>query len=308
MSDSRHQENVPTKPSTGQGFDFQLLADAPFVLAAAAGIVFTALDLLGFLHLEWFEHNLHKLTLLLLSFVIISSLIERRLHSKKDVTQELLETLRVSQPSAVLRRIEGAGISNFYQTRADFALYRSATRLSDYLDSARHTIGFAAYWMAHGIDMEDVASELARLASDTRRVTIVVAVLDPTAAYLESLGDYLGMSAAEIRSRAQYSLFKLHAARERLDTRSKARFRIKVYTAMPIASVILLDAGQPDGRLQIDFKAYKTPRNQSFSFELRGDNKPLYALLKSSSQRLLDESPDFDANVHLKGFNPAGIA
>ncbi len=79
----------------------------------------------------------------------------------------------------------------------------------------------------------------------------------------------------------------------------KKRFRIKVYDAIPIASVIMLDSEEKNGRTQIDIKPYKAPRQNSFTFELSGRGHSLYDVCTSAWTKLLDEAEDFDPERHL---------
>src|SRR5438128_7616159 len=105
---------------------------------------------------------------------------------------------------------------------------------------------------------------MATLVKSPRKMEITIAIIDPTAGYIDTLASYLGMTCKELVLRVQSSLYKLHKAREGLTGAEKARFRLKVYNTIPIASVIILDAEGNNGRVQIDIKSYRVPRYHSF--------------------------------------------
>jgi hypothetical protein len=70
---------------------------------------------------------------------------------------------------------------------------------------------------------------------------------------------------------------------------------------MPVASVIMLDEHTESGRIQLDFKPYKAPRDSSFGLELSGLGNPLYETCRVAWSGLLDRSIPFDPAVHLGG-------
>lgn len=197
-------------------------------------------------------------------------------------------------------RLEKAGLSNFYASRDDYAKYRNAPRLIDYLKFAEKSIKVAAYWMAHGTEMEGVADNLIKLVKPPKNIDITIGIINPTSSYIAELALYLGCEPQEIVDRIESSLTKLYKAKEeQLSPDEKKRFRIKVYDAIPIASVIMLDSEEKNGRTQIDIKPYKAPRQNSFTFELSGRGHSLYDVCTSAWTKLLDEAEDFDPERHL---------
>lgn len=298
MEDHMRESSSPSKPWWRES---STLGDITAGLAAVLAIVLTTLDLFDLLEVGWFQENLTKLILLLVSLIVISDVIERRFLTV-NLQRTLLREIRTIQPSDHLRRIEAAGITNFYASRDDYYRYRGAPQLLDYLSLATKSIRIAAYWMSHGIEMEGIAQSLAKMAKPPRNLDITIAIIDPTAPYIPALASFLNMSARELIFRAQLSLSKLWEARENLLPEERTRFKIKVYSSVPIASVIILDAEQPDGRLQLDFKAYKVPRHFSFAFELRNRGRYLFDLCRDAWTRLLDEAEDLDPQEHLVGF------
>lgn len=200
------------------------------------------------------------------------------------------------------KRMNDAGIVNFYASRDDYAKYRGAPRLLDYLNLAHRSITVAAYWMAHGIEMEGIAESIAEMTRKPHNKKVVIGIINPTASYIDALSLYLDMETKELIVRVQSSLYHLWRAREKLSSEEKKRFQIKVYTTVPIASVIILDAEETNGSVQIDLKAYKTSRHNSFAFELKKRGHSLYDLWLASTLKLLDDSEEFNPSKHLIGF------
>jgi len=73
---------------------------------------------------------------------------------------------------ALNRRIEDAGITNFYTSRDDYALYRRAPKLVDFLSLANRDIHICAHWMAHGTEIEGIADEIAQLTKPPKKLRI----------------------------------------------------------------------------------------------------------------------------------------
>ncbi len=197
---------------------------------------------------------------------------------------------RRSRSAAMLKRMEDAGVTNFYASRDDYARYRGAPRLLDYLATAKASIHIASHWMAHGVEMEGVVAGIAQLVRPPHNLRVVVGIVSPTAAYVASMASFFDISGQELLVRTQAAVRRLSDARQGLSPEERTRFTIKLYDAIPIASVIILDAERPDGRLQMDIKPYKTPRRDAFALELGGPQCPLYVRCRDAWLRLLEEA------------------
>ena len=207
---------------------------------------------------------------------------------------------RFTSGRKLFHRIQEAGIVNFYASRADYTMYRGAPNLADYLRCAKRSIRVAGYWMAHGIEMEGVTAALDELTRASPPRDITIALINPRASYVHALSGYLGLQQEEVVARTKASLSKLWDLREHMTPAQKARFRIKVYETVPIASVILLDAEESYGRLQIEIKPYKSPRTASFALELGDRGHELYDTCANAWLQLIDDSPDMNPDVHLQ--------
>jgi hypothetical protein len=275
-----------------------VISDISTITVSISVIIISILDLLNFLDLSWFQSNIGKVTLILVSVIAFSQVVERR-NLANNIFRDLSKEIQSIQPTKHFKRMESAGLSNFYVNRDDYTKYRGAPKLLDYLSLAKKSVRVAAYWMSHGIEMEGIANDLAEMVKQPKNLDLAIAIIDPTAPYIHNLASYLSMSPDELTFRAQNSLIRLWQARQNLPEDLKPKFKIKVYSTVPIASVIILDAEETNGRVQIDLKAYKVPRHQSFAFELSGSGNSLYDLCRDAWSRLIKESEDFDPKRHL---------
>ncbi len=208
----------------------------------------------------------------------------------------LASAKELSEMSLLQKRMENAGISNFYASRVDYAHYRGAPKLIDFLRLATKEIYIASYWMAHGTEIEGVPQKIAELTKEPKRVKITIAILNPNSLCIEALAEYLDMSKEEVSSRIKRALDKLYKVRDSLTDEEKERFIIKVYNTLPIASIIMIDPCEGNGRLQIDLKIYKTERQNSFGFELKNsqyETKALYVLCRDAWLEMINTSPNY---------------
>lgn len=197
------------------------------------------------------------------------------------------------------KRLESAGVVNFYASRVDRMKRRDNARLIDYLSSANSSVDICAYWLAEAIENEGFAEDLARLAEAPKKLRVTIAIVDPLAPIVPSLAQYLKITTSEANRRIQTSLDRLDNARRSLSEDAQSRFEIRVYSVIPVVSVIILDAESFDGRLQLDFKAYQAPRSDSFTFELQGKGKNLYDLCAGSFLRLIRDAEPFESRKRL---------
>lgn len=280
--------------SSGIKFSPSLIGDIVGVLAAVAVILLSVADALKLYELEWYKHYQIEILICLVAFLIIASVVERRLFIKRLFTQTLGE-LRKLQPDPLSSRLSTIGLRKFYTSRDDYSKYRGAGNLQEYLRRAKKTIHIVAYWLSHGNEMEGIAEELVTLIHSNSALTVTVAIISPTSPSRESLASYLDVKVEELTSRIQSSLEKLAGAREKLSPKEKMRFALKVYDTLPAASTIMLDANEPNGKIQVDLKLYKTARQFSIGFEVERGEDGFYDRLREATLQSLDDATDFNA-------------
>lgn len=177
-------------------------------------------------------------------------------------------------------RMYRQGVANFYVGRDDWLRHRQPPDLSDYLRVATSSVEIACYWMAQGT-IEGIPRVCGELAEQGIRIEIVM--ISPDGPMADVLTSDLEIPPEVIRHNVRAGLNHLAEVRAGLSSDARKRFHVKVSRTLPQAAVILIDAGQPSGRLQLEFRPYRAPRWKSFSIELTADTQgALYKLLEGS--------------------------
>lgn len=190
-------------------------------------------------------------------------------------------------------RLVETGITNFYFSRKDFTRYRHGDTLGAYLKNATRTIKIIGLWMAESIEMEGIIEELRRILENDDFLLLEIAIVDPNSKIIPPLSKFLDTDEKELKARIKGSLESLYDLKVQLREPLKQKFQIKVYDALPIASIIMLDDGEEHGRIQFDFKIYQAPRVNSFGFELRNTGSSFYKLCRERYNILLKNSREF---------------
>lgn len=237
--------------------------------------------------LEWIKSVLSELTVAAISAAITAA-----------GTWIFLQYRRRRGRSKLALRLRETGISNIYASRDDYVRYRDAGDLPSFLSLAKKSVTIIGHWMAQGTEIQGVAESIAALVLPPKRLKVEIALVNPRSAIVPALAQYLGLSEAETTSRIEQSLMKLHLARLRLGDEERKRMRLLVYDTLPVASIIMLDPDEASGRIQVDVKLFKQPRQHSFTFEVRGST-PLYSRFRESWGHIVQGAEVFDANKHL---------
>jgi len=177
-------------------------------------------------------------------------------------------TKKARRSWVLARRLDEIGMTEFFASRADYAKYRPSGLLGDYLATAKHRIDVAGYWMGHGHEAEAIAHTIVDCLEETPGMSARIALINPDGPHLGAVAAYLNLGTEEVANRLRASLASLTHARASATASVRTRLSVLVYNDLPLASVILLDYGTPSARAQLDFKLFKRPRGESFSFEV----------------------------------------
>lgn len=186
-------------------------------------------------------------------------------------------------------RFRSLGITQIYGSRSDYAKYRKAARLIDYLSLADEQVFVLGYWLAQGAEMEGVVDGLERLIRTKPSLRVSVMVIDPSSDYINSVAIGMGLSRESIVERVSETLRGLADLQRRLGTHDGQRVSILLHPSQPNISLIALDPATKKGRIQVDLKLFGIPRSRSISFECRGAEMPIYAAAWESCQKLIDQ-------------------
>lgn len=269
-----------------------IVADLIAGISAFSALAVNVAVATNFVQIPWFQSNVQNITLGLISVFIVVAIFEKRVFSRQ-LKIELIDELKKVQTDDLQQRVRKVGVSNLYLDRADYAKYRGFTTLGEYLGSAQKTAKVVAHWMSQGIEMEGVADTIADIVKSGK--TVEIAVVDPNSSALEQIASYFALTEQTARDRINGTISELLRAKGALNQRDQKRFKIKTYDTLASASVVLLDDAGPNGRVQVDIKVYKTPRQKSFGFELSGKGNPLFDLWRDSYVDLMNEAKEIDS-------------
>jgi hypothetical protein len=267
----------------------EIIADFTIVCAASVAIGLGIVDILKLYDVEEFSTHIPLMSLFLLSFLIIAIVVERRYVESRRHT-ETLAAISMLEPHKFNVVAQYAGVRNLYTSRADYAKFRGSTELRAYLGGARRSIDIVAYWLSHGIELEGVSRALAEMITENQELIVCVAIISPSSPSLAGLASYLGMRDSDLVQRIQASLDELIATRQSLPKELSDRLVLKVYNTLPVASVIMLDVEEHDGRIQLDFKLYKTARQHSLGIEVVDSSSGLYKRVAYATKQLISEA------------------
>lgn len=190
------------------------------------------------------------------------------------------------------RRLYALGVVNVFGSRSDYQKYRGTSTLIDYFRLAGASVEMVGYWISYGVETQGLAEEVCTLLSDRPQLTVTLAIIDPNSAHLESLAKHLNRSSAEVRERITSSLVKLTSVRTKQDESIRSRYHIKVYDSLPVASVVMLDRTQDNGRVQVDIKPYHAAQHNSFTVEFTKSSSSLYQHLVDAWGELLEDAKE----------------
>ena len=99
----------------------------------------------------------------------------------------------------------------------------------------------------------------------------------------------LNISYNNLRKQVNDMLKDLFDCYEKLEKGEQLRFKILVHDCFPMGSVIMLDATETSGIIQIETKLYKASRNESFGFQITRESS-FFKRNYITWQRIIQES------------------
>lgn len=225
----------PTKPWWR---DPSTLGDVTAVIAASIAVVLTVLDLLDLLEVGWFRDNLAKLTLLLVSLMVIFDVVERRF---------LLNRLHVSLLEEMRRLRLGPyqGLTSVYSNRLQLPPY------PEMVQSATKEI------FVSGIEFGYIALHqiptLERKAVSGCKIKLLM--VDPGSddqpnPLLEPLQETFAFP--QLGELLRTNLSRLSQWKSQLPTAVGRRIEIRVTRAVPTHIVTFLDKDLPSGKMYLE--------------------------------------------------------
>ena len=225
-----------------------------------------------------------------LGWAILGSLIAGLLIATLPPTRKFLvrQWLRLWDLWTFTGRLRSYGISNLFARRSDYVRYRKQATIAEYLETAKHSITYVGFWLAHGTEMENISTYMPELLKQGRTVTFVL--MQPNSAHLETLSAYMGIPADQVARRIKVALDKFQETKQSLSPSAGDRFSVRVHNAPITASAFLLDLDHPSAKILVDFKVYGHSREDSFGIELRGPDSPMFRKFATSYRSIVDAS------------------
>jgi pyrimidine deaminase RibD-like protein len=182
------------------------------------------------------------------------------------------EFIREREAQASLSTITGvaeAGLTAFYPCRDYYSRFRrDASTIDRYVSTAETTAILVSINLMTGIPFHDLCAALERkLSGYGTAFSATVSLLDPRCPHLMNvIAAVLSIEPDDLALSIRKSLRDLVRFKGKLPEDIRSRFDIRVHSALPFGSAILLDHKQPNGRIQIETKPYKAGLQKSFAF------------------------------------------
>ncbi len=185
-----------------------------------------------------------------------------------------------------------AGLTAFYPSRDYYArLRRDAATIDRYVSTAKNTLVMVSINLMTGLYFNDLCTCLERmLGGPDGTFTATLSLLDPEQSDLmTAMAPVLSKDPSELADSIHGSLRELSRFRRSLPDVVRERVDLRVHSAVPFGSAIMLDHDYPHGRIQIETKPYKVGLQRSLAFEIarQADSSGLFDALVSSYQSLL---------------------
>ena len=210
-------------------------------------------------------------------------------------------------PDILIQQITEAGITAFYQSREDYAKYRTnGSTIVSYVSTANCSIHLVSINLMTGLVFEDLLSVLEKKLEHSSNFSCVVSLLNPCRRDLMSaISSVLKMNAEKLAESIKETLSELSKLKQKLSNEAQDRFEIRVHNAIPFGSAIVIDKDSGEGKIQIETKAYKAPIGKSFAFEISDrHNNELFRTLLDGYLRLITEGSTYESM--LKNFRRDG--
>jgi hypothetical protein len=192
----------------------------------------------------------------------------------------------------LLDSIRSINMRRFTRTRSDYRENRADTAtIGAYVETAKHDLKIVGFTLITGVHFHELSESLLKMMKRDSPVEISVSLIDPRQNMLmHAIAPSFDCSAADFRAKVREALRKLLAIRESVPPERREGFKIFVHKAIPFGSAILIDTDHPDGRIQIETKAYKANLEQSWGFEIQaGGTHEFYHTLVTAYEKIIED-------------------
>lgn len=156
------------------------------------------------------------------------------------------------------------GLVKFHFSRDDYN-----ERLATFLDRATTSISIISLTLKMAHEEGRITEIFRKKIIYNQAFIITISLINPNnQALVKIAADTLSIPYDKLRNEIVDMLKELFGCYEQFSKQEQSRFKISVHDCFPMGSVIMLDATETSGVIQIETKLYKAPRNESFGFQI----------------------------------------
>lgn len=156
------------------------------------------------------------------------------------------------------------GLVEYHFSRDDYN-----ERLSTFLDRATTSISIVSLSLKIAHEEGKITEIFRKKLVYNQAFIITISLINPNnQALVKIVADALDIPYDKLRNEIVDMLKDLFDCYEQFTKQEQSRFKILVHDCFPMGSVIMLDATETSGVIQIETKLYKAPRNESFGFQI----------------------------------------
>jgi hypothetical protein len=170
-------------------------------------------------------------------------------------------------------RMHRSGIINFYNSRAEYVTSRKERNLADYMRRAKRRFVYVGFYLAGGTERDRLDDAITEMLERGCEIEIVLLDADAPADIIAAVEQHLAITDGTLRQVLHHAHDHFIALRNGLSTVSANRFKLAVHCVPLVSSAMLIDEGEPEGRLLVDNKIHGAGRDRSFGIEFRLDQQ-----------------------------------
>ena len=221
----------------------------------------------------------------------------QKLLKKSERFEEILESNNVNVLPPIEPRVfaAAAGLSAFFPSRDYYNIWREKNTISEYISIANKSLVMISVHLVTGMHIDGILEVIgSRLNDPNLDFSATISLLDPNRSDLMSAMSVIFDQNEELLAQSiKDRLNELAQFKRSLSMSAKKRFKLRAHKAIPFGSAILIDHKEPQGRIQIETKPYKTPLRKSIAFEIiPTGSSGLYKTLIDSYEKLIDDGSE----------------
>lgn len=169
-------------------------------------------------------------------------------------------------------RMNKNGIVNFYNSRAEYVTSRKERTLADYMLRTKRRFLYVGFYLAGATERDRIDHAITEILN--RGCEVETVMLDPNAPteLIAAVELHLAIADGTLPQVLRHAHDHFVGLRSGLSTAASNRLKIALHGIPLVSSAMLIDEGEPDGRLLVDTKIHGAGRDRSFGIEFRLDN------------------------------------